>query len=107
MQLYIHCHNCRSKINLNVQASTRPILAGKWGAYFSIKCPVCGATKQYHVNEVTAEGSGGGAVPGALIGGLLGILGGPIGLLIGGTVGGAISNSNATQEIDKFNNSYY
>jgi uncharacterized membrane protein len=107
MRLFLYCDSCRHKVYLNVEAKTRTQLARQWGANFNIRCPHCRSVLQYHVNDVRAEASNDGVVPGALIGGLIGLIGGPIGMLTGGTIGGAISNSNAKQEVDFFNNNYY
>jgi uncharacterized membrane protein len=111
MRLYIReCLNCRRKIYLTHQASTRNDLRSEIGNdLFDIDCLSCGHEGTYSVDEVCAESNSSATGGGAVAGGLVGLLGGPLGLIIGAVVGGAVgasSDGDDIKRVNTFNNSF-
>lgn len=116
MQLLVNCKSCGELSKIPHDEPSRPYLVDKIGTDFIRRCPDCGVSKQYHVNQVIAKKSNiiryGGTALGLAI--LVGVTVGfwitgyftNIGLIIGGGIIAA-SNFADNSSNEKAFNSYY
>ena len=104
MRLYVNCKECRNKIILPLNVSSRGALRRRiGGAHFHLRCNHCHAGNTYNISAVNAECNGNSLKTGTIVGGIIGLIGGPIGAMIGGGLGAAIGVTNDADEQRKVN----